>query len=98
MQVFGLPRHVIRGAAQALRDPWARDEAAEAVRSLIERIVLAPGAKRGEMNATMHGDLGAVLEWMAEGRKNETDTPSSGMSVSVVARGGIRTVGLRSRG
>ena len=65
--------------AEALRDPQERDEAAEVVRSLIERVVLTPGAKRGEMAVTLHGDLGAVLEWTAKGAKgNETDAPSLG--------------------
>ena len=83
--VAGLYRRKVERLAEALRDPQERGEAAEAVRGLIERIVLTPGAKRGEMDATLHGDLGAVLEWTAKGRKNETDTPSSGMSVPVVA-------------
>ncbi len=87
--VAGLYRRKVERLAEALRDSRERDEAAEAVRGLIERVVLTPGAKRGEMDATLHGDLGAILEWTAKGhRKNETDTPSSEMSVSAVARGG----------
>ena len=93
--VAGLYRRKVERLAEALRDPRERDEAAEAVRGLIERIVLAPGAKRGEMDATLHGDLGAVLEWTAKGRKNETDTPSSGMSVSVVAGAGFEPATFR---
>ncbi len=63
-------------------------EAAEAIRGLIERIVLTPGAKRGELHAALHGDLGTILEWAGNGRaKGATDTPGSGMSVSVVAGG-----------
>ena len=93
--VAGLYRRKVERLAEALRDPRERDEAAEAVRGLIERIVLAPGVRRGEMDATLHGDLGAVLEWTAKGRKNETDTPSSGMSVSVVAGAGFEPATFR---
>ena len=93
--VAGLYRRKVERLAEALRDPRERAAAAEAVRSLIERIVLAPGAKRGEMNATLHGDLGTILEWTAKGRRNETDTPSSGMSVSVVAGAGFEPATFR---
>ena len=30
---------------------------------LIERIMLTPGDKRGEMCAMLHGDLVTILEW-----------------------------------
>ena len=93
--VADLYRRKVERLAEALRDPRERAAAAEAVRSPIERIVLTPGAKRGEMNATLYGDLGAVLEWTAKGRKNETDTPSSGMSVSVVAGAGFEPATFR---
>jgi len=39
------------------------------------------------MHAALHGDLGTILEWAGGGsRKNATDTPHRGMSVSLVAR------------
>ncbi len=61
-------------------------DAADAIRGLIERIVLTPGEKHGEMHAALHGDLGTILEWAGSGRgKGATDTPKSGMPVSVVA-------------
>ncbi len=67
-----------------------RDEAAEAIRGLIERIVLTPGEKRGEMHAALHGDLGTIIERAGSGRrKGATDIPRSGMSVSVVAGEGL---------
>ena len=60
--------------------------AASAIRGLIERIVLTPDEKRGEMDATLHGDLGATLEWTAAGSgKRGTDIPRRGMPVSVIA-------------
>ena len=83
-------RRKVERLAEALADPRDRDEAAEAIRGLIERIVLTPGAKRGELHAALHGDLGTILEWAGNGgRKGATDTPGSGMSVSVVAGEGF---------
>ena len=84
------------------REGWTlagayRDAAASAIRGLIERIVRTPGAKRGEMGATLQGDLGTILEWAGNGQgTTRTDTPARGMSVSVVAGAGFEptTFGL----
>ena len=73
--------------AEALRRQEERDEAADAIRALVERITLAPGAKRGEIAATLHGDLGTILEWTAQ-KQNTPGRASSGVSVSVVAGAG----------
>ena len=87
--VAGLYRRKVERLSEALQNPQERDEAAAAIRDLIERITLSPGPKRGQIDATLHGDLGTILEWTAsQDRKNKTDTPSSGVSVSVVAGAG----------
>ena len=79
-------RRKVERLAEALADPRDRDEAAEAIRGLIERIVLTPGAKRGEMDAALHGDLGTILEWAGnKSRKGAKDIHRDRMSVSVVA-------------
>ncbi len=79
-------RRKVERLAEALADPRDRDEAAEAIRGLIERIVLTPGAKRGEMDAALHGDLGTILEWAGnKSRKGAKDIRRDRMSVSVVA-------------
>ncbi len=84
-------RRKVERLAEALADPRDRDEAAEAIRGLIERIVPTPGGKRGEMHAALHGDLGTILEWAGSAKgKRVTDTPQHGVSVSVVA--GARNV------
>ena len=63
---------------------------------MIQRITLTPGPKRGEIAATLHGDLGTILEWTArQGQKNKTDTPAAGVSVSVVAGGGFEPLTFR---
>ena len=90
-------RRKVERLAEALADPRDRDEAASAIRGLIERIVLTPGEKRGEMHAALHGDLGTILEWAgAKGGRKVTDIPRGGMSVSVVAGAGFEpaTFGL----
>ena len=90
-------RRKVERLAEALADPRDRDEAAEAIRGLIERIVLTPGEKRGELHAALHGDLGTILEWAGNGaKKGATDTPKTGMSVSVVAGAGPELATFRS--
>ncbi len=89
-------RRKVERLAEALADPRDRDEAAEAIRGLIERIVLTPGEKRGEMDAALHGDLGTILEWAGSGKgKGATDTPRRGVSVSVVAGAGFEPATFR---
>ncbi len=86
--VAGIYRRKVARLAEALREPEERDGAAAAVRRLIERIVLTPGKRRG--------DLGTILKWTGNGaEKGKTDTPSSGMSVSVVAGVGFEPTTFR---
>ena len=87
--------------AQALNRPAERQEAAEALRMLIEKIVLTPGPGRGEINATLYGELGQILAWterQAPEKATKTDTPGgdySGVSVSVVAGVGFEPTTFR---
>ena len=58
----------------------------EAIGGLVERIVLTDGPAWGWMDATLHGELGTIIQWtMAGFRKSETDTLSVGTSVSLGA-------------
>jgi site-specific DNA recombinase len=82
--VAGIYQRKVERLAEALRHPQERDEAAEAIRALVERITLTPGSKRGEIAATLHGDLGTILEWTVQ-KQNTPDAFASGVSVSVVA-------------
>src|SRR5258708_32754162 len=92
--------------ADALNRPEERHEAAEAIRGLIERVTLTPGHKRGQIDATLHGELGAILDWLARNSKDgratmkaqNANTPGlagSGVSVSVVAGTGFEPVTSR---
>ncbi len=95
-RIADIYRRKVERLAEALGDPEDRDEAAAAIRGLIERIVLTPGTKRVEMGATLYGDLGAILEWTGKGqRTTRTDTPMSGVSVSVVAGAGFEPATFR---
>lgn len=80
----GIYRQKVERITEALQRPEERDEAAAAIRDIIERITLSPGPGRGVIDATLHGDFRTILEWTHR-QKNKTDTPGLGVSVSVVA-------------
>lgn len=48
---------------EALDDPEGGRQAAEALRSLIGEVVLTPGKKRGEVHATLRGELFGILDF-----------------------------------
>jgi DNA invertase Pin-like site-specific DNA recombinase len=91
----------IAAFTKALNRKEERQEAAENLRGLIEKISLTPGPERGEIYATLHGELSTILNWterQAIGRTAKTNTPggvSSGVSVSVVAGGGFEPLTFR---
>lgn len=76
---------------KALNRKEERQEAAETLRSLIEKISLTPGPERGEIYATLHGELGTILNWTERqtiGKSAKTIKPAAGatgLSLSVVA-------------
>ncbi|MGJ5181779.1 recombinase family protein [Bradyrhizobium oligotrophicum] len=86
---------------EALNHPEDRAEAAQALRGLIDRIVLRPGDKRGQINATLYGELGTVFSWTVAQRDKgaKTKTPAAesaaGVSVSVVAGIGFEPMTFR---
>jgi site-specific DNA recombinase len=86
---------------EALNRPEDRAEAAQALRGLTERIALRPGPKRGQIDATLYGELGTILSWTAarNGEKGpQTKTPAAratGVSVSMVAGIGFEPMTFR---
>jgi len=72
---------------QALNDPTIRAEAAEVLRSLIDRIELRPGGEGQGIAATLHGDLAEILALCDNsGRKQKLPkAEASGSQLSVVA-------------
>ncbi|SFU18872.1 recombinase family protein [Mesorhizobium sp. YR577] len=96
-------RRKVERLTEALAHPDDRREAAEALRGPIERVTLIPGPKRGQIDATLHGELGAILDWVerqALGKAAKKNTPGaglSGVSASVVAGAGFNCCHKRDR-
>jgi len=78
-------RAKIEHLSKALEEPQAALDAAEIIRSLVSKVSLLPGAKRGAVRATLHGDLAGILTLVAQ--KNKNLTPGAGVRFSVVAGG-----------
>ena len=91
----------VAALTEALNQPEERAQASEALRILIEKIVLTPGPERGEIDALLYGDLGTILNWverMAKGPAQNANTPGAertGVSVSVVAGAGFEPAAFR---
>ena len=94
-------RKKVERLTEALNTPEDRNEAAEAIRALVEKITLRPGPNRGEIDATLHGELGTILGWIAAqavGKTRKRETPAAfatGVSESVVAGTGFEPVTFR---
>ncbi|MFB9948929.1 recombinase family protein [Rhizobium puerariae] len=86
---------------EALNKPEERLQAAEALRMLIEKIVLTPGPERGQIDALLYGELGTILKWVERqiiGNVTKNKTPGAGLtgvSVSVVAGAGFEPAAFR---
>ena len=80
-------RTKIQRLEDALSRPDDAREAAEAMRDLIDKIVLTPGKKRGEVKAELYGELAAILA-LTSGQKPRPAEDQMDMRFSVVA--GVR--------
>lgn len=67
---------------ETLGDPDTRLEASSDIRSLVGKIVLHPGEKRGEVHATLHGSLMGILDFV-----NDNPQPEAGRVITKVASG-----------
>ncbi|WP_182522734.1 recombinase family protein [Ochrobactrum sp. RH2CCR150] len=91
----------VSALVKALNRREERQEAAETLRGLIEKISLTPGPERGEIYATLHGELGTILNWterQAIGKSVKITKPAAdatGLSVSVVAGAGFEPAAFR---
>lgn len=65
--VAELYRRKVARLADALADSEASQEAAAAIRSLIGDVVLTPGKRRGEVKATLRGELLGILDFASGG-------------------------------
>jgi site-specific DNA recombinase len=79
----GMYRQKVAALEQALADPEIKAEAAEIVRSQIERITLTPG--EDGLDVHLYGDLARILQFCAMGEHKHsrpgTDVPGRGLSV-----------------
>ncbi|CUX07597.1 recombinase family protein [Agrobacterium tumefaciens] len=91
----------ISALTKALNRKEERQEAAQTLRGLIEKISLTPGPERGEIYATLHGELGTILNWterQAIEKAVKTTKPAAdatGLSLSVVAGAGFEPAAFR---
>lgn len=67
---------------ETLEDPQARLDASADIRSLVGKIVLHPGEKRGEVHATLHGSLMGILDFV-----NDNPVPSTDRVITKVCPG-----------
>ncbi len=54
----------VTGFIETLANPETRLDASNDIRSLVGKIVLHPGDKRGDVHATLHGSLIGILEFV----------------------------------
>ena len=94
LHVAEIDRRKVMRLADALADSQANQEAASAIRSLIGDVVLTPGERRGEVNATLRGELLAILDITSGGHTPRTAVPGV-ISNAVASPRFEPTIGLR---
>ena len=57
---------------ETLENPATRLDASSDIRSLVGKIVLHPGEKRGEVHATLHGSLMGILDFVNDNPQPDT--------------------------
>ena len=91
----------VAALTKALNQKEERQEASQELRALIEKIVLTPGSERGEIFATLHGELRTILAWIERqdiGKTAKTTKPAgveTGLLGSVVAGAGFEPAAFR---
>lgn len=87
-EMADLYRQKVTALAQALEHPETRTEACEALRGVIEAIILTPGDVEGELRIELKGNLAAMLS-AATNAKRSPETGDLSLQVEMVA--GART-------
>ena len=94
--VAAIFKQKVERLTETLNHPEDRQEASEAIRALIEKIVVTPGKVRGEIHATLHGELGTLLDFAASRsngkpgqKKNTPEAGASGVSSWDIAGAGL---------
>ena len=91
--VAGIFRRKVEHLAEALQCPDEFDEACATIRGLIDHVTLMPGSKRGDIAATLYGDLATIVAWTTQ--NNTAGATAPAMSVSVVAGVGFEPTTFR---
>ena len=90
-----LYRRKVQEMNHLLLDGATRPQAMENIRSLVQRIEVAPGAKRGQASVTLYGALASLLEF-ALGAQNTKATADGGLCrVLLVAGAGFEPAAFR---
>lgn len=77
-------RRKVARLTETLEDPETRLDASSDIRSLVGKIVLHPGGKRGEVHATLHGSLMGILDFVGD-----TPQPDASRVITSVASGSL---------
>ena len=72
----------VAALTETLQDPTTRLDASNDIRSLVGKIVLHPGEKRGQVHATLHGSLIGILDFA-----NDNPQPEANRVITSVAPG-----------
>ena len=94
-EMAGIYRAKVTELARALQDPDSRSEATEALRGLVDAIVLTPAADRSELGIELRGNLAAMLGATVQ-TKRSPESDDLSLQVSLVAGAGFEpaTFGL----
>jgi len=79
-------RRRIERLTAALAHPDDKLEATDAIRQVIDRIVITPGETRKDLKITLHGDLETILRWVEKTKKPGYKAPLAELSASARAR------------
>ncbi|HEY0595530.1 hypothetical protein [Sphingopyxis sp.] len=71
-----------RRLTETLKSPATRLDASSDIRSLVGKIVLHPGDRRGEVHATLHGSLIGILDFV-----NDIPQPGGSRVLTKVSSG-----------
>ncbi len=83
------------GLVQGRRPRWTASMAGGRLRALIERVVLMPGDRRGEVHAALHGEFRAILDRLGVRYSNTPEVEASRVSVSMGAGAGFEPATFR---
>ena len=88
-------RTKVKELANALQEPESRSEATEALRGLVDAIVLTPNASGEALQIELRGNLAAMLGATVQ-TKRSSESDDLSLQVSLVAGGGFEppTFGL----